>query len=87
MREVRVAIPASTVSGVGDRELGAVVLAQRDDVNADLVGEDPLGDDPPDRLRVRDDLAAVVPGQVPEGVDAELDGVHAGLLNSGQQAR
>ena len=31
------------------------------------------------------ELAAVVPGQVPEGVDAELDVVHPGLLNSGQQ--
>jgi hypothetical protein len=71
--------------GGRDRELGAVVLAHRDDVKAGLIGDDSLGDDPPDRLRVRDDLAAVVPGQVPEGVDAELDGVHPGLLNCGRK--
>ena len=64
-----------------------MVLAHRDDVNAGLVGEDRFGHDPPDRLRVRDDLAPVVPGQVPEGVDAELDGVHRDLLTNGQHAR
>ncbi len=64
-----------------------MVLAPRDDIDAGLVGEDRFGHDPPDRLGVRDDFAAVIPGQVPEGIDAELDGVHPDLLNNGQQAR
>ena len=52
-----------------------MVLAERDDVDADLVGQHRLVDDLPDRRAVGDDLALIVAGQVAEGVDAELEAV------------
>ena len=50
-----------------------MVLAERDDVDAELVGEHRLVDDLPDRGGVGDELAGVVPGHVAEGVEAELE--------------
>ena len=73
MRFVAVAMPASTVSGLEIAYSGSVVLAQRDNVDTDLVGQDRLGHRGADRLRVRDDHALVVSGPVAEAVDAELD--------------
>ena len=75
-REVRAAIAARTVSGRRDRVLGAVVLAERDDVDADLVGQDGLLDDLPDRGGVRDELAVGALRAVAERVQAELEGGH-----------
>ena len=51
MRSVRAAMAASTISGARDREVGAVVLADAEEVDADLVGEHGLVDDVADDLR------------------------------------
>ena len=54
-----------------DRVLRAVVLAERDDVDAELVGQHRLVDDLPDRRGVGDRCAGVVLRHVAEGVEAE----------------
>ena len=55
-----------------DREVRAVVLADAEEVDTDLVGQNPLGDHVADGLRVRHQRAAAVLGHVTEGVDPEL---------------
>ncbi|MFD8331533.1 hypothetical protein ACFV42_02570 [Streptomyces solisilvae] len=50
-----------------------MVLAQRNNVDTDLVGKDRFGHRGADRLRMRDDHALVVSGPVSEAVDTELD--------------
>ena len=60
--------------GCGDREVVAVVLADPDGVETDLVGEDPLLDDVAQHLRLAEQSAVGVLRDVPERVDAELDG-------------
>lgn len=50
-----------------------VVLAERDHVDTDLVGQYRLVEHRADRLRMRDHFPVLVPGKVPEAVDAELD--------------
>ena len=82
MREVRAAMPASTVSGVEIAILGAVVLAERDDVDAELVGEHRLLDDLADRLRRgRRGAPSSSVGHVAEGVEAEHEVGHGLLLD------
>ncbi len=54
MRSVRAAIAASTTSGAEIGEVGAVVLADADEVDADAVGEHALLDDVADDLGVAD---------------------------------
>ena len=71
MREVRAAIAGQHGLRGGDRVLRAVVLAERDDVDAELVGEHRLVDDLPDRGGVRDAVAGVVLRHVAEGVEAQ----------------
>ncbi len=55
----------------GDRVFRAVVFAERDDVDAEFVGEHRLVDDLPDRGGVRDGQAGVVLRHVAEGVEAQ----------------
>ena len=51
MRSVRLAIAGSTTSGARDREVGAVVLADAEEVEAEVVGEHRLLDHIADHLR------------------------------------
>jgi hypothetical protein len=60
----------------GDRVLRAVVLTDREDVDAELVGQHGLLDDLPDGGTVRQALPVVVGRDVAEGVEAELHGGH-----------
>ena len=71
MRVVRAAIGAEHDVGGGHREVVGVVLADAEEVDADLVGEHALLDDAADRLRVGERPAAVVVDQVAERVEAE----------------
>ena len=57
--------------GRADREVGAVVLPDAEEVQADLVGEHRLRDHLPDRLRVADRGAVGAVLQVAEGVQPE----------------
>jgi len=57
-----------------------VVLADPDEIKADLVCQDALGDDVADHLGVGVRGAVVGHGDVAEGVDAELKCAHGGLL-------
>ena len=56
-----------------DREVGAVMLADADGIDADLVGEDRLLDQVADHLRGMQRFAVRARGDVAEGVEAELD--------------
>jgi hypothetical protein len=56
----------------GDRELGPVMLAERDGVDAELVSKYGLVHDLPDGSGIGNRLAGVVPRQVAECVEAEL---------------
>jgi hypothetical protein len=58
-----------------------VVLAERDGVSAELVGERGLGDDLPDRLGVGHEGAGVVRRHVAEGVESEHEIAHRLLLD------
>ena len=71
MRVVRAAIAPSTTSAGRQREVVGVVLADPEEVHADLVGEDALLDEVADRLGVRERAAVLVVGDVAEGVEAE----------------
>jgi len=51
------------------REKGGVVLADSEEADADLVGEDSLLDDVSDRLRVRERTVVFIVGDVAEGVE------------------
>jgi hypothetical protein len=62
--------------GRGDRVLGPVVLADRDDVDAELVGEYRLLDDLPDGGAVRQQPPGVVLGHVAESVETENQVIH-----------
>ena len=53
MRLVRAAMAASSDLGGADGEVGAVVLADAEEVDADLVGQHGLGDDVAEDVRVR----------------------------------
>jgi hypothetical protein len=64
--------------GRRDGEVGAVVLADADEVDAQLVGEDGLLDDVADDLRVRERPPVGAARDVAEGVEAELQGVGHG---------
>ena len=57
--------------GGGQREVVGVVLADPEEVDADLVGEDALLDEVPDRLRVRERAVVLVVRDIAEGVEAE----------------
>ena len=58
--------------GRGHREIGAVVFAHADEVQADLVGEHGLFDQVADDLRVRQRRARRVVGHVAEGIQSEF---------------
>ena len=60
--------------GRRQREVIGVVLADPEEVDADLVGEDALLDEVADRLGVRQRAAVGVVGDVAEGVEAEDEG-------------
>ena len=57
--------------GGRQREVIGVVFADPEEVDADLVGEDALLDEVPDRLRMRQRAVVVVVGDVAEGVEPE----------------
>ena len=57
MRLVRLAIAASTISGEETAKSGAVMLAEADEIDADLVGEHGLLDEVADDLRGMQRLA------------------------------
>jgi hypothetical protein len=57
-----------------------VVLAERDDVDAELVGQHGLVDDLPDRDGVGDGYAGVVHRHVAEGVETEHELTHGAVL-------
>lgn len=57
----------------GDREVGAVMLAEADEVEAELVGEHRLVDDVADHLCVRKHRAGGVPGDVAKSVQSEFE--------------
>ena len=59
--------------GRRDGEVVAVVLADADEVEADLVGQHGLRDDVADHLVVRQELSVRVGGHVAERVQAEFD--------------
>ena len=71
MREVRVAIPASTVSGVEIEYSGRWCSPSAIDVDAELVGQHRLVDDLPDRRARANGCAGVVLRHVAEGVEPE----------------
>ena len=79
IREVWPAIAARTTSGALIAKSGAVVLADAEEVEPDLVGEDRLRDHLPDRLGVPDQGSAGAAGrvalEVAEGVEAEGRGL------------
>ena len=49
-----------------------MMLANRDDVDPDLIRENRLIDHRSDRLRVAHDIAAIVRGDLAKGIDAKL---------------
>ena len=59
--------------GRADGEVGAVVLADADEVDADLVGQLGFGDDVAEDPGVGAEAAVGVEGHVAEGVEAQLD--------------
>jgi hypothetical protein len=58
------------------REVIGVVLSDSEEVDADLVGEDALFDDVPDRLRMREREVVFVMRDVAERVEAEHERSH-----------
>ena len=60
--------------GGADGEVGAVVLADAEEVHADPVGQLGLGDDVAEDPRVGQQAAVGVRGDVAEGVEAQFDG-------------
>ena len=73
MREVRSAAAASVIDGRRDGEVGPVVLADREDVEADLVGEPRLFDQVAEADGRSDRPAAGRIGrELREGVEAEF---------------
>ena len=54
-------------------EIGAVMLADAEEVDAELVGEHGLLDHVADDLRLRQRLAVGADGDVAEGVEAEFE--------------
>ena len=58
--------------GRGDREIGTVVFAEADEVEAELVGQHGFVDDVADHLRVRERLPCAVLGDVAKGIQSEL---------------
>ena len=75
-RSVRPAMAAEKHLGGADGEVGAVVLADAEEVHADPVGQLGFGDDVPEDARVRQESAFGVQGDVAEGVQAEFDVGH-----------
>ena len=73
IRSVRAAIAASTTSGAETAKSVAVVLADAEEVDADLIGEHALLDDVADDLGLRQQLAVGVDGHVAERVQAEME--------------
>jgi hypothetical protein len=73
IRSVRVAIPANTISGGGDCVLGPVMPTQGDHVDPQLVGQQGLLDNLPDRAGVGEQVAVVVLADVAERVEPELE--------------
>ena len=59
--------------GRGDGEVVAVVLADAEEIEPQLVGEHGLGDDVAQHLRVGQEPLLRVPGHVAERIDAELE--------------
>jgi hypothetical protein len=59
--------------GGGHREIGTVVLADAEEVEPELVGEDRLVDDVADDLGGRERPAGRVEGDVAEGVETQLE--------------
>ncbi len=53
------------------REVIGVVFANPEEINADLVGKDPLFDDVADGLSVREGAVLLVVRDIAEGVEAE----------------
>ena len=62
--------------GRADGEVGAVVLADAEEVDADPVGQLRLGDDVAEDAGLGQRPAVRVHGDVAEGVEAQLDGWH-----------
>ena len=60
------------------REVSGVVLANPEEIHADLVGEHALLDDVADRLSMREWAVILVVRYVAEGVEAEVSGNCAG---------
>ena len=72
----------------GDREVRAVVLADADGIDADLVGENRLLDEIADDLRGVQRLAVRSVGDVAEGVEAEFEGlIHSAFLSAQRNLR
>jgi hypothetical protein len=59
--------------GRRDREVVAVVFADAEEVEAEPVGKDRLVDDIADHLRFAQTITVGIDGDVPEGVEAQLD--------------
>ena len=59
--------------GRGDREVGAVVFAEADEVDPKLVGQHRLFDEVADHLRVRQRRAAGVIGNVAKGIEPKFE--------------
>ncbi len=72
MRSVRCAAAASTTAGA-ETAIWTVVLADAEDVEADLVGELGFGNDVAEDVGVRVRAAVGGEGDVAEGVEAQLD--------------
>ena len=76
MRLVRDAIAPRRTSGALIREVGTVVLADAEKVDADPIGQLGLGDDVTEDLGLRLGPAVLVRGDVTEGVDTQFNGWH-----------
>ena len=61
------------------REVLAVVLSDAEEFQPDLIGQDGLGDDIPQCLRMRVRLAGLIEGDVAEGVEPEFNRVRGHL--------
>ena len=66
--------------GRGDGEVGAVVLADAEEVDAQLVGQHGLVDDVADDLRLRQRAPVGVAGDVAERIEAEFERLCHGVL-------
>jgi hypothetical protein len=76
MRFVRATIAARSTSAADNWQ--SSVLADPEEVDADLVGKDALLDEVADRLRVRERAVVLVVGDVAEGVEPEDEWVRCG---------